>query len=64
MRNLFRSVGALVLGAVVFTGFAADADAFALQRAEFAKYYKAITGAAAPADAIRFAIDPKVSKSG
>ena len=64
MGNLFRSVGALVLGAVVFTGFAADADAFALQRAEFAKYYRAITGAEAPAGAVGFAIDPKVSRSG
>ena len=64
MKNLFRSIGALVLGAVVFTGFAADADAFALQRAEFAKYYRAITGTEAPADAVSFAIDPKVSKSG
>ena len=42
----------------------ADVDAFALQRAEFAKYYKAITGAEAPADAVSFAIDPKVSESG
>ena len=37
---------------------------FALQRAEFAKYHKQITGKDAPAGTVRFAIDPKVSKSG
>ena len=39
-------------------------DAFALQQAEFAKYYREITGKDAPEGAVRFAIDPKVSKSG
>ena len=43
----------------------ADApDQFSLQRAEFAKYHRQITGMDAPKDAVRFAIDPKVSKSG
>ena len=40
------------------------ADEFALQRAEFAKYYRQITGKDAPAGIVKFAIDPKVSKSG
>ena len=64
MKSLFKFVGALVLGAVVLSGSAADGNAFSLQCAEFAKYYKAITGAEAPADAVSFAIDPRVSKSG
>ena len=40
------------------------ADEFALQRAEFAKYYREITGKDAPEGMVSFAIDPKVSKSG
>ena len=40
------------------------AASFALQHAEFAKYFKAITGAEAPANAVAFAVDPKVSASG
>ena len=64
MKSLFKFVGALVLGAVVLSGSAADGNAFSLLCAEFAKYYKAITGAEAPADAVSFAIDPRVSKSG
>jgi hypothetical protein len=39
-------------------------DPFAFQRAEFSKYYKQITGKDAPAGIVKFAIDPKVSKSG
>lgn len=37
---------------------------FALPQAEFAKYHKEITGREPPADAITFAIDPAVSRSG
>ena len=37
---------------------------FDLQRAEFEKYYREITGKDAPAEIVKFAIDPKVSKSG
>ena len=40
------------------------ADKFAPQKAEFSKYYKQITGKDAPAGIVKFAIDPKVSKSG
>ncbi len=40
------------------------ADEFALQRADFAKYYREITGRDAPAGVVQFTIDPKVSKSG
>ena len=43
---------------------AAQKETFALQRAEFAKYYKMITGNDAPEGVVRFAIDPKVSKGG
>ena len=39
-------------------------ETFTLQHAEFAKYYKQITGKDAPVGAVRFAINPKISKSG
>ena len=39
-------------------------DQFVSQRAEFAKYYRQITGKDAPDGIVKFAIDPKVSKSG
>ena len=39
-------------------------DGFILHRAEFAKYHREITGKDAPEGVVRFAIDPKVSKSG
>ena len=39
-------------------------DAFALPRAEFAKYWRLVTGRDAPEGIVSFAIDPKVSKSG
>ena len=39
-------------------------SSFELQRAEFAKYYREITGRDAPKDCVEFAIAPKVSKSG
>ena len=42
----------------------ANGGEFDLQCAEFAKYHRLITGKDAPDDAVRFAIDPKVSKSG
>ncbi len=40
------------------------ADAFALPRAEFEKYWRLVTGRDAPEGIVSFAIDPKVSKSG
>ncbi len=40
------------------------ADEFALPRAEFAKYYRQITGKEVPEGIVKFAIDPKISKSG
>ena len=45
-------------------GVVLAADQFAPQRAEFAKYYKQITGKDAPDGIVKFAIDPKVSKRG
>ena len=44
--------------------FAEAVDAFVLPRAEFAKYYKAVTGKPVPQNAVSFAIDPAVSKTG
>ena len=49
---------------VAENAWAATTDQFSLQRAEFAKYHRQITGKDAPPDAVRFTIDPKVSKSG
>ena len=40
------------------------AEKFALQKVEFAKFYREITGKEAPEGAVRFSIDPKISKSG
>ena len=54
-----KKIVAIVCSTVL--AFCAQADGFSLQSDEFAKYYKAITGAEAPAGAVRFAIDPKVS---
>ena len=65
MKRFAKS--ALLLFSFVFlslSGLAEAADAFAIPRAEFAKYYMAVTGRPVPEDAIRFAIDPVVSKSG
>ena len=44
--------------------FAESPDALAIPRAEFAKYYTAVTGKPVPEGMVRFAIDPAVSKSG
>ena len=56
---------AATLSALPVLSIAADsADTFALQRAEFAKYYNAVTGKDAPEGAVRFVVDPKVSKGG
>ena len=59
------SIG-LAAAVVLLAGLAPTArgDSFALQRAEFAKYYRQITGKDAPAETVKFAIDPTVSKSG
>ena len=62
MKNLFVMIGAVLLAASA--AWADAPDQFALHRAEFAKYHRMITGRDAPANAVRFAIDPKVSKTG
>ena len=59
---LAASFACVVVVCAALPSFAADE--FALQRAEFAKYYRQITGKDAPAGIVKFAIDPKVSKSG
>ena len=46
------------------SAFAEAADAFAIPRAEFTKYYTAVTGKPVPEGVVRFAIDPAVSKTG
>ena len=48
--------------AVAFAGSAAPSVSVA--QAEFAKYCRAVTGKALPQDAVKFVIDPAVSKSG
>ena len=56
---------AWVLSCVLTAGtFLQADDGFSLQRAEFAKYYRHITGKEVPEGIVRFAIDPKISKSG
>ena len=59
-----KALAAAVVVIAVATTWADAPDQFLFQRAEFAKYYRQITGKDAPKDAARFAIDPKVSKSG
>ena len=56
------ALGWLLAGLIACGGL--YAGEFDLQRAEFAKYYREITGRDAPEGVIKFAIDPKVSKSG
>ena len=53
-----------VFALVAATVWADIPDQFSIQRAEFARYYRQITGKDVPNDTVRFAIDPKVSKSG
>ena len=59
MAAALAAVSACLLAVSAFAG-----DSFALQRAEFAKYYREMTGRDAPEGMVGFAIDPKVSKSG
>ena len=54
----------VLVAAAALAVFAASAKEFALPRAEFAKYHLQITGRKAPAGAVRFEIDPKVSVTG
>ena len=61
-KVLAATFACVVAVCAVLPSFAADE--FALQRAEFAKYYRQITGNDAPDGIIKFAIDPKISKTG
>ena len=63
-KTLCFAIALIVCVVIHLQARAESPDAFALQRAEFAKYYREITGKDAPEGAVRFAIDPKVSKSG
>ena len=62
MSNVKVVVAGVIACALAFGS--AKGGEFDLQRAEFEKYYREITGKDAPKGAVRFAIDPKVSKSG
>ncbi len=55
---------AISIALALCLGAAFAADEFALPRAEFVKYYRQITGKEVPEGIVKFAIDPKVSKSG
>ena len=67
MKSGFLKIGFVAALSIVSLAagraVAAD-DAYAAARAEFEKYHLAVTGKAAPPDAVRFAVDPAVSKSG
>ncbi len=66
-RFVVCSVAVAALFTAAFVPFAVNgetSDTFALQRSEFAKYYRQITGKAAPDGLVSFAVDPKVSVSG
>ena len=58
-----KCVMAWLVSVVALCGGVQGAE-FGLQRAEFAKYYRQITGKDAPEGMVRFAVDPKVSASG
>ena len=58
-----KCVMAWLVSVVALCGGVQGAE-FSLQRAEFAKYYRQITGKDAPEGMVRFAVDPKVSASG
>ena len=58
-----KVIAAGVIACALALGSAMGGE-FDLQRAEFEKYYREITGKDAPKGTVRFAIDPKVSKSG
>ena len=69
LKTKTKWVGEVVLSfAVCLFAFAAEGgtagDDFASPRAEFNKYYRAVTGKAAREGLVTFAIDPNVSRSG
>ena len=67
MKRAVYGVTISIVAGVIAFGTVCNASAqesFDLPLAEFAKYHKQITGKDAPNGAIRFVIDPKVSKNG
>jgi len=64
MTRLLFAAGAVLAYAPSFGHEACARESFDLPRAEFAKYYREITGKDAPEGMVNFAIDPKISKSG
>ena len=60
---MFWRMAVSILACAVACGSAWGGE-FDLQRAEFAKYHKMITGTDAPEGIVQFAIDPTISKSG
>jgi hypothetical protein len=63
-KILLAVAGIVSAACAVQAAAAAAADAFAAQRAEFAAYYRQITGTDPLEGLVRFEIDPKVSKRG
>ena len=62
-KKVLLGVVGIVLASVVVFGNV-QGDPLEQPRAEFAKYYRQIVGTEMPEGLVRFAIDPKVSKSG
>ena len=60
----YRNLAAICFSLAAIVSSADIPDRFSLQHAEFAKYHRQITGKEPPKGMVRFAIDPKVSKSG
>ncbi len=59
-----KMIRAAIAAAICVVLQANAESSFELQREEFSKYFRQITGKDAPKGCVEFAIDPKVSKSG
>ena len=64
MSSILNEHAKAGLAVMVFAASATLSIAASEVRAEFAKYYRQITGKDAPEGMVNFAIDPKISKSG
>ena len=64
MTRLLFAAGAVLAYAPSFGHETRARECFDLPRAEFAKYYREITGKEAPDGIVQFSIDPKISNSG
>ena len=59
-----KTIRAAIAAAICVVLQANAESSFELQREEFSKYFRQITGKDAPKGCVEFAIDPKVSKCG